>query len=105
MVLVGNDLYIADTDAIRHFPYQTGQTRITVPDVVLTPLPGGPIDHHWTRSLTASPGGSKLYACSGQNPIYPAGNLGSTCQERRAAGFAKGPATLAAPTAWPRMSP
>ena len=67
VVLVGNDLYVADTDAVLRFPYQTGQTSITTPGVKLTDLPGGPIDHHWTKSLTASPDGTKLYAGVGSN--------------------------------------
>ena len=67
VVLVGNDLYVADTDAVLRFPYQTGQTQITTPGVKLTDLPGGPIDHHWTKSLTASPDGTKLYAGVGSN--------------------------------------
>ncbi len=67
MVLVGNDFYVADTDAVLRFPYQPGQTQITAPPVTLTELPGGPIDHHWTKSLTASPDGSKLYAGVGSN--------------------------------------
>jgi len=67
MVLVGNDFYVADTDAVLRFAYQTGQTSITDPGVKLTDLPGGPIDHHWTKSLTASPDGTKLYAGVGSN--------------------------------------
>jgi glucose/arabinose dehydrogenase len=67
VVLVGNDLYVANTDAVLRFPYQTGQTTIATPGVQLTDLPGGPIDHHWTKSLTASPDGTKLYAGVGSN--------------------------------------
>ena len=67
VVLVGNDLYVADTDAVLRFPYQTGQTQIRTPGVKLCDLPGGPIDHHWTKSLTASPDGTKLYAGVGSN--------------------------------------
>jgi glucose/arabinose dehydrogenase len=67
IVLVGNDLYVADTDAILHYTYHEGDTQITTPGTVLTPLPGGPIDHHWTKSLTASPDGSLLYAGVGSN--------------------------------------
>jgi glucose/arabinose dehydrogenase len=65
--LVAGDLYVANTDAIVRFPYRTGQTRITAPGAVLTDLPGGPIDHHWTKSLVASPDGSKLYVGIGSN--------------------------------------
>jgi hypothetical protein len=67
MVLVGNDFYVADTDSVLHFPYSQGQTQITAPGTLLTELPGGPIDHHWTKSLTASPDGTKLYAGVGSN--------------------------------------
>ena len=67
VVLVGNDLYVANTDGVMHYPYQDGQTQIAAPGILLTPLPGGPIDHHWTKSLTASPDGSKLYAGVGSN--------------------------------------
>ncbi len=67
VVLVGDDLYVANTDAVMRFPYQTGQTTITDPGIKLTDLPGGPIDHHWTKSLTASPDGTKLYAGVGSN--------------------------------------
>ena len=67
IALVGNDLYVANTDAIVRYPYVTGQTRITAPGKILTELPGGPIDHHWTKSLVASPDGIKLYVGIGSN--------------------------------------
>jgi glucose/arabinose dehydrogenase len=67
VVLVGNDLYVADTDAVVRFPYVAGETQITAPGVTLCELPGGPIDHHWTKSLTVSPDGTKLYAGVGSN--------------------------------------
>jgi len=67
VVLVGDDLYVANTDAIVKYPYHQGDTRITAPGEVLTPLPGGPIDHHWTKSLVASPDGSLLYVGVGSN--------------------------------------
>jgi glucose/arabinose dehydrogenase len=67
MVLVGQDLYVADTDALLRFPYADGQTSIAAPPTVLTALPGGPIDHHWTKSLTASADGTKLYVGVGSN--------------------------------------
>jgi glucose/arabinose dehydrogenase len=67
VALVGSDLYVANTDAVMHYPYHDGETQISDPGTVLTPLPGGPIDHHWTKSLTASPDGSLLYAGVGSN--------------------------------------
>jgi glucose/arabinose dehydrogenase len=67
VALVGQDFYVANTDAIVRYPYQEGQTSITAPGTKLTDLPGGPIDHHWTKSMVASPDGSKLYVGVGSN--------------------------------------
>ncbi|MCA6108194.1 PQQ-dependent sugar dehydrogenase [Bradyrhizobium cenepequi] len=67
VALVGHDLYVANTDAIVRYPYEDGQTSITAPGTKLTDLPGGPIDHHWTKALLASPDGKKLYVGVGSN--------------------------------------
>jgi glucose/arabinose dehydrogenase len=67
VALVGSDLYVANTDAIVRFAYNEGDTKITSPGAQLTPLPGGPIDHHWTKSLVASRDGSLLYVGVGSN--------------------------------------
>jgi len=67
VALVGNDLYVANTDAIIRYAYQPGQTSINTLGTKLVDLPGGPIDHHWTKSLVASPDGSKLYVGVGSN--------------------------------------
>jgi len=67
MALVGNALYVANSDAVLRFPYAAGDTRITVPGIKLVELPAGPINHHWTRNLIASPDGSKLYVTVGSN--------------------------------------
>ena len=67
MVLVGNDFYVANTDAVVRFPYQSGQTRITAKGEKLVDLPAGARNHHWTKSLAANPDGTKLYATVGSN--------------------------------------
>jgi glucose/arabinose dehydrogenase len=67
VALVGNDLYVANADALMRYPYTTGDTKITVPGSKVIDLPGGPINHHWTKSLLASPDGSKLYVGVGSN--------------------------------------
>lgn len=67
VALVGEDLYVANTDAVVRYRYRAGQTRITEPGTTLTQLPAGPINHHWTKSLLASPDGTKLYASVGSN--------------------------------------
>jgi len=77
VALVGNDLYVADTDAIMHYSYTEGATQITDPGTVLTPLPGGPIDHHWTKSLVASVDGTKLYVGVGSNSNITENGIGA----------------------------
>src|SRR6185369_16879956 len=60
VALVGHDLYVANTDALMRFPYVDGETHIADAGTKVADLPGGPIDHHWTKSLLASPDGAKL---------------------------------------------
>ena len=67
MALVGNDLYVANTDAVLRFPYTTGTTRIGSPGVKVVDLPAGPRNHHWTKNLIASRDGARLYVTVGSN--------------------------------------
>ena len=67
IALVGNNLYVANADAVLRFPYETGQTQITAAGVQVTDLPGKPLNHHWTKNIIASKDGSKLYATVGSN--------------------------------------
>ncbi|MFI4933241.1 MAG: PQQ-dependent sugar dehydrogenase [Caulobacterales bacterium] len=67
MALIGDDLYVADTDAVLRFPYKAGETQIAEPGVKVADLPAFPIDHHWTKNIIASPDGSKLYVTVGSN--------------------------------------
>jgi glucose/arabinose dehydrogenase len=83
MALVGNDFYVANSDAIVRFPYRTGDTKITAPGVKLADLPGGPLNHHWTKDLVASRDGSKLYATVGSNSNI--GDNGMDVETNRAA--------------------
>lgn len=67
MALVGDRLYVANADAVVAFRYREGDTRITAPPQRVAALPGGPRNHHWTKSLLASPNGSRLYVGVGSN--------------------------------------
>ncbi|MDQ3060037.1 MAG: sorbosone dehydrogenase family protein [Pseudomonadota bacterium] len=67
MALVGSDLYVANTDAVLRFAYEAGQTRITAPPLKVVDLPAGPINHHWTKNILASPDGARLYVTVGSN--------------------------------------
>jgi glucose/arabinose dehydrogenase len=67
VALIGDDLYVANADALMRYPYTAGSTRITAAGDKVTDLPGGPINHHWTKSLLASADGKKLYVGVGSN--------------------------------------
>jgi glucose/arabinose dehydrogenase len=67
MALVGETLYVANTDALMAFPYSEGQTEITSPGIKVLDLPAGTINHHWTKNLVAAPDGRKLYVAIGSN--------------------------------------
>ncbi len=67
MALIGNDFYVANSDAVMRFPYTAGETRITQPGTKVLDLPAGPINHHWTKNLLASRDGSRLYVTVGSN--------------------------------------
>ena len=67
MTLIGNNLYVANTDAVVRFPYVAGETSIKTPGVKLADLPAGKINHHWTKNIIASEDGKKIYATVGSN--------------------------------------
>ncbi|HYD60811.1 MAG TPA: sorbosone dehydrogenase family protein [Noviherbaspirillum sp.] len=82
MALVGNNFYVADTDAIRRFSYKEGQTEISEAGVKVADLPAGSINHHWTKNIIASPDGKFLYATVGSNSNI--GENGMDQEESRA---------------------
>lgn len=82
MALVGNELFIANADAIVKVPYQPGQTTISAQPVKVTDLPAG-ANHHWTKNILASADGTKLYATVGSNSNV--GDNGMASEEGRAA--------------------
>ena len=67
MTLVGDDLYVANSDAIMRFRYRIGETQIIDPGVKVIDLPAGAINHHWTKNVLASRDGSRLYVTVGSN--------------------------------------
>ena len=58
MALVGDVLYVANSDAVVRFPYSHDQIEITAAPVKVVDLPAGPINHHWTKNVVASADGS-----------------------------------------------
>jgi glucose/arabinose dehydrogenase len=67
MVLVGDALYVANAGALVRFPYRNGETHISAPAEKVAELPGGPINHHWTKNVIANADGSRLYVTVGSN--------------------------------------
>jgi glucose/arabinose dehydrogenase len=83
MVLVGDRFYVADTDAVLSFPYHEGDTKIADPGTKLVDLPAGLRNHHWTKDITSSADGTKLYVSVGSNSNV--GENGMAAEEGRAA--------------------
>ena len=81
LAFVDGTLYVANQDALLSFPYQEGQTRITAAPREVTKLPSA-INHHWTKSLTASADGQTLYVGIGSNSNV--GERGMAVEEERA---------------------
>ena len=90
MTLVGSTLYIADSDALVKTTYTPSATSAPAPTKV-TDLPGGEINHHWTKNVIASPDGSKLYVTNGSNSN--AGENGLDAEKERASIWEVDPAT------------
>ncbi len=91
MALIGNDFYVANTDAVLRFPYREGDTTITAQGTKLADLPAGDYNYHWTKNIVASRDGSTLFAAIGSNSN--AGENGMNAEQGRAAIVAIDPAT------------
>ncbi len=83
MALVGNNLYVADTDAVMRFTYTEGATALAGPGVKVADLPAGRINHHWTKNIIAGKDGKHLYVTVGSNSNV--GENGVEQEEGRAA--------------------
>ena len=91
MVLVGNTFYVANSDSVVKVPYAVGDTEITAAPVKVTDLPGGTINHHWTKTLVASADGTRLYVGVGSNSN--AGENGIDAENERDAVWEIDPST------------
>jgi glucose/arabinose dehydrogenase len=83
MALVGDSLYVANTDAVLRFPYHVGDLQISQPGTRVLDLPAGPINHHWTKNLIASADGHTLFVTVGSNSNVAENGL--VAEEGRAA--------------------
>jgi len=91
MTLVGDTLYVANTNGIVSFPYTAGQIQIIAQPSAVADLPAGARNHHWTKNIIASPDGSRIYATVGSNSNVA--EHGMEVEEGRAAIWEIDPAT------------
>jgi glucose/arabinose dehydrogenase len=83
MALVGNDFYVANTDAVMRYRYRVASSFIDGPGTKVADLPAGPINHHWTKNLVVSADGKRLYVTVGSNSNVAENGIEN--EERRAA--------------------
>jgi glucose/arabinose dehydrogenase len=65
MALVGDSLYVANTDSVVSYPFKPGDTKIAASGSRLIQLPAGGYNNHWTRNIVVSPRGDALYITVG----------------------------------------
>lgn len=82
MLVLGNSFYVANTDGLLQYPYQTGQMKMTATGKKILDLPAGGYNNHWTRNLLASPDGKKIYVSVGSGSNV--GEHGEANEVRRA---------------------
>jgi len=83
MALIGDQLYVANSDALVRYTYRSGETTLSGAPQKVVDLPAGTLNHHWTKNVIASPDGSKLYVTVGSNSNV--GENGMATEEGRAA--------------------
>ena len=65
ILLLGDWLYIANTDALLRYPYKTGQTKMTAKPEKILDLQAGKHNRHWTGNIMTDPEGDKIYIAVG----------------------------------------
>jgi glucose/arabinose dehydrogenase len=74
IALMGDTLYVANTDGVVAFPYDPAVDRITAAPRAIVPLPANGSNSHWTRAMVAAPDGS-LYVGVGSTSNIAEGGL------------------------------
>jgi glucose/arabinose dehydrogenase len=83
MAVVGDYLYIGDTDALLRVPFKVGDTTIAAKPEKVMDLPAGPGGGHWTKNILLSPDGSKLYIAVGSSSNAAEGGIGPDANRAR----------------------
>jgi len=82
MALIGENLYVANADALLRFTYTPGMTSLTAAPEVVVSLPSGK-NHHWTKNILPGPDERSLFITVGSNSNV--GECGPAVEEGRAA--------------------
>lgn len=83
MLIIGNYFYVANTDALKRFPYKEGDTHITDTGTTLLSLPDGKYNQHWTRNIITNAAKNKIYIAVGTSSNI--GDHGLEYEKERAA--------------------
>jgi glucose/arabinose dehydrogenase len=75
MALIGDRLFVANTDAVMAFPFKVGDTKISAKGEKIMDLPANPPNNHWARNLIYDPKDNKLYVTIGSNSNIAEGGL------------------------------
>ncbi len=75
MELVGDTLYVANTDSLMAFPYREGDTSIAAKGEKIVPLPSTAPNNHWARNVIASPDKATLFVTVGSNSNIAEGGM------------------------------
>lgn len=65
MLLLDKTFYVANTDGVMQFAYNTGDTVITGKGKKILELPAGGYNNHWTRNIISNAAGNKIYVSVG----------------------------------------
>jgi len=83
MTLAGDDFFVANTDSLVRYRYSDGATMLATDGARVADLPGGDINHHWTKNVIANRDGTRLYVTVGSNSNV--GERGLDAEQQRAA--------------------
>ncbi|HET8735035.1 MAG TPA: sorbosone dehydrogenase family protein [Pricia sp.] len=76
MLLLGDNFYVANTDALMRYPYKTGQSSIVAEGEKIATLPAGKANQHWTRNIITDRDGSKIYIAVGSGSNIAENGIG-----------------------------
>jgi glucose/arabinose dehydrogenase len=75
MALVGDRLFVANTDSVMAYPFKVGDTQISAKGEKIMDLPANAPNNHWARNLIYDPKENMLYVTIGSNSNIAEGGL------------------------------